>query len=582
MSLAKRFLLMAKHHWGKLAIAIVGLIGATIMNLVTPEVIRQLTAKLETPDSLSLQIIVTYVLILVGAYLLRAICRFISMYVSHLAAWEFVGELTLKIYDKLQQLSLRYYQDKQTGQLMSRMVNDSRNLEILIAHALPDLATNVLIIISVAVMIFLINPVLALLTLIPVPFVVWASSYFSKKVAPLFRINQEVLGDLNGVLQDNLSGMKEIQAFGKEESEHKKLEAMCRHYSAVNIRANFANGIFHPSIEFLTSMGTVVVVGVGGYLATKGQMNTSDIIGFFMYLSLFYQPLAILARLVEDVQTAYAGGRRVFEVLDAESEIKESPDAKDVGTLKGNLEFSHVDFSYIEEEPVLKDVSFTAKAGEMIAIVGPTGVGKTTVVSLIERFYDPVSGKILIDGIDLKDMSISSLRKNISMVLQDVFLFNGTIAENIAYGVENASMEEIIKASKAAFADDFISQMPQGYETVVGERGVRLSGGQKQRISIARAILRNTPILILDEATSAVDTETEAQIQQAIDQLAGSRTIVVIAHRLSTVMKADKIIVLEDGHLAEQGNHQQLLQRDGLYAKLCRVQWGQQNNTKKV
>lgn len=571
MKLAKRFILMAKSHWGEIIITVISLIGVSALSLVTPEIIRRMTAVLSDPELLSAEILFKYALILVLAYLVRGVLRFVSMYVSHIAAWKFVGELTLKVYDKYQELSMRYYQDKQTGQLMSRMVNDTRLLEVLIAHSLPDLITNVLVIIGVAIMIFMIDPFLALLTLIPVPFVIFVSSFFSKKVAPLFRINQEVLGDLNGVLQDNLSGMKEIQAFGKENYEHGKMLKNTDYYSFVNIRANKANAIFHPSVEFLTSLGTVIVVGVGGMLAMNGQVSTSDIVGFFVYLSLFYQPLAILARLVEDVQTSLAGARRVAEVLDSESEIQQSPDAYDLENIEGNISFENVSFDYINGEHVLNDISFTVKKGEMIALVGPTGVGKTTIVSLLERFYDPLAGRVCIDGHDIKDVTLQSLRKNISLVLQDVFLFNGTIEENIAYGVENCTREEVIAAAKAASADEFISKMPKGYDTMVGERGVRLSGGQKQRIAIARAVLRNTPILVLDEATSSVDTETEANIQSAIENLAGSRTIIVIAHRLSTVMRADNIVVLEKGKIVEEGSHTELFEKNGLYAKMCKI-----------
>ena len=571
MKLAKRFIFMAKSHWGELLITVIALIGSSATSLVTPEVIRRMTASLTDPQGISASSLMQFSLILIGAYLLRGALRFVAMYVSHIAAWNFVGELTLKVYDKYQSMSMRYYQDKQTGQLMSRMVNDTRLLEVLIAHSLPDLISNILVIIGVTVMIFIINPFLAMLTLIPVPFVLFVSSFFSKKVAPLFRINQEVLGDLNGVLQDNLSGMKEIQAFGKENYEHGKMLDNTKYYSFVNIRANKANAIFHPSVEFLTSLGTVIVVGVGGLLAMNGKILTSDIVGFFVYLSLFYQPLAVLARLVEDVQTSLAGARRVAEVLDSKSEIEESPDAYDLSSVEGNISFEHVSFDYINGEHVLKDISFTAKKGQMIAIVGPTGVGKTTIVSLLERFYDPLSGKITIDGHNLKDITLHSLRNNISLVLQDVFLFNGTIEENIAYGVDNYTRENVVDAAKTAYADEFISKMPNGYDTVVGERGVRLSGGQKQRIAIARAVLRNTPILILDEATSSVDTETESNIQEAVEKLMGNRTIIVIAHRLTTVMKADNIIVLEKGSVVEQGTHKELFEKGGLYAKMCRI-----------
>ena len=581
MKLTVKLILMAKKHWRTIAFASIGIIGASLLNLITPAVVRSLTNELmifneSGPGSMpvNVNLLITYSVVLIGAYLLRAVCRWVALAVSHVAAWNFVGELTAKVYEKLQKLSMRYYQDKQTGQLMSRMINDTGKAHDLIAHALPDLIGNIIIIIGVAILIFTINPVLAAITLIPVPFVFWTGTFFSKKVAPLFKINQEVLGDLNAISQDNLSGMKEIQAFGQEDRELDKMRELCKKYSWVNIRANYANALFHPGIEFLTSMGTVIVVGIGGYLAMGGMggnMTVPDVIGFLMYLGIFYQPLAVLSRLFEDVQISYAGAVRIFEVLEAESEVQEKPDAKVLENCDGGIEFDDVSFYYNIEEPVLKNISFDAKPGEMIAVVGPTGVGKTTIVSLIERFYDPQNGSIKIDGTDIKDLTVESLRAQISMVLQDVFLFNGTIADNIAYSVKNATQEQIEEAAKIACADDFILQMPDGYNTMIGERGVRLSGGQKQRLSIARAVLRNTPILILDEATSSVDMETELQIQQAIENLTGSRTVIVIAHRLSTIISADQIIVLDKGSIIEKGSYDELMSQDGVFSRLNRA-----------
>lgn len=565
---------MAKPFWGTMIFTVFTLIGVSAVSLVTPEMVRRMTAVL-TDGTATTEIMIKYAIVLLGAYIIKAVLSFLAKWQAHIAAWNFVGNLTLKVYSKLQTLSMSYFTDKQTGEMMSRIINDTRNMETLIAHALPDLLSNVLIIVLVAVMIFTINPILAAISLIPVPFLIFVSTKFSKKVLPKFKKNQQVLAELNSVVQDNISGIKEIQAFGKEESEYNRMKKYCKTYSQVNINANFSAAIFHPSIEFLTSIGTVFVMGIGGTLAMRDVLSTADVVGFFMYLSLFYSPLAVLARIVEDAQNAYAGGLRVLEVLDIESEVRDSENAKTLKRAQGDIEFRNVSFYYNENEPVLNNVSFSVNAGQMIAFVGATGVGKSTIVSLLERFYDPIEGGVYLDGQNIRDITIKSLRENLSIVLQDVFLFNGTVFDNIAYGNPSATREEVLEAAKIARADEFIAGMPDGYDTLIGERGVRLSGGQKQRIAIARAILKNSPVLILDEATSAVDNETEALIQQAIDELSKSRTVVVIAHRLSTVMKADKIIVLEDGKVTEQGTHNELLKNNGLYARLCNVNTNQ-------
>ncbi len=319
-------------------------------------------------------------------------------------------------------------------------------------------------------------------------------------------------------------------------------------------------------------MGTVIVVGFGGIMALDGLLSLGDIVRFLLYLSLFYAPLTTLVASVDSLLQSVAGAERVFSLLDAQPDIQDKPDAVALDSAQGHLVFQNVTFHYDQQTPVLEDISFDIPAGSMVAIVGPTGVGKTTTAALLTRFYDPLSGHVTLDGINLRDISLTSLRNQISVVPQDVFLFNGSIADNIAYGKPTAKRDEVIQAAKQAYIHDFITTLPQGYDALVGERGVLLSGGQKQRLAIARALLRNTPILIFDEATASVDMEAETKIQQAIQELAGNRTLVVIAHRLSTVRRADKIVVLDNAGVAEQGRHEDLLAKGGLYARLCATQ----------
>lgn len=568
-----RLLKNARPYWWLMIVTGLSLLGISAMNLTAPWLVMKLTdivSNLKDVDSF--ERVKKLALILVVVYVARALFTFLYRYLSHVAAWNLVADMRVIVYNHLQKLSLRYYQDKQTGQLMSRTTNDTATFEVLIAHAVPDLVTNLLILIGVTIILFVIHPVLALLTLIPVPFLIYSGWFFTKKVLPFFKHAQSTLAELNAVLQDNLSGMKEIQAFNQQKREKRRVEKRAKKYATDILNALKVSAIFHPSVEMISSFGTVIVVGFGGYLALKGSLSVSDIVGFLMYLNLFYQPIASLARVTEDLQQAIAGAERVYEVLDTQPDIKDSENAYDLANVKGKVSFEDVSFHYVDEMPVLNKVSFCAKPGQMIALVGPTGVGKTTVISLLARFYDPVEGTICIDDQDLRNVTLASLRNNISIVLQDVFLFNGTVAENIAYGTKDVTKEDIIRAAEIAKAHDFIMDLPDGYDSVIGERGVKLSGGQKQRLSIARAVLRNTPILILDEATAAVDVETEAKIQQAIQELAGTRTIIIIAHRLSTVKRADQILVLKDGIIVERGNHEELIKQNGVYKHLCDVQ----------
>lgn len=565
---------MAKPYWKYLVISGISMLAITALNLLGPWLVRDLTGIITNINKYpnARQMIVNISLILIFSYILRIVFQFLNSYLSHYAAWNLVADVRTMVYDKLQKLSYRYFADKQTGQLMSRVVNDTANFEVLIAHAVPELFTNAFIVLGVAIILFIINPILAAISLIPIPFLVISGTVFAKKILPNFREAQRALADLNADLQDNISGIREIQIFNKQEKELLKIkEKIYRHIKAL-LSALKLSAVFHPTVSFLSSVGTVIVVSVGGLMALKGRVPIQDIVGFILYLSMFYQPVTQLSQVIENVQQALAGAERVFEILQAESEIKEKENAINLQNVKGKISFENVSFSYNPEVQVLKNISFEIQPGQMVAFVGPTGVGKTTIMYLINRFFDPDSGTIRIDDIDIKDVTLKSLRENISMVMQDVFLFNGTVAQNIAYGKENASIDEIIQAAKIACAHEFIQNLPQGYNTVIGERGIKLSGGQKQRLAIARAVLKNSPILILDETTSSVDTETESEIQKAINNLAGTRTILIIAHRLSTVKKADKIIVLKDGEIVEIGTHDELISKKGLYYHLCSVQ----------
>ena len=563
----------AKKYRSLLLIAILGTIALTAVNLIAPRLLAQMVSIVSGGMSQEgLNRILQLAVILLGLYASRILFRFLSNYLAHKAAWLLVQELRIKVYNKLQSFSIGYYHNKQTGDLMSRVITDTETFEQLYSHIVPESITNALTVIGVTTILLFINWKLALLTTIPIPLILWSGWLFAKKVRPNFRKMQKARGELSAQLQDSFSGMHETQAFGQQERATKQVAEKATNVTTSLLYALKLSGIFHPSVEFLTALGTVIVVGFGGYFAFVGTISVADIVAFLLYLALFYAPITNVAQLLENAQQAIAGAERVIEILDTPQPVPDAENAVAVKGVKGYLEFDHVSFSYSRDVPVLDDISFKVEPGQMIAFVGATGVGKTTLTQLISRFYDPTHGRILLDGRDIRTITQESLHNNIAMVFQDTFLFNGTIAENIAFAQPDSSQESIEQAAIVARIHDDIMEMPDKYNTRVGERGMRLSGGQKQRVAIARAVLCNAPVLILDEATASVDVETEAYIQEALLELSGTKTIFAIAHRLSTVRKADLILVLEEGKIIQRGNHDSLIAQEGLYRRMCRIQ----------
>jgi len=570
------FVLKASRKYiGPLIITILSMLFLVAVQLLVPWIIRTLintvTSKELSLDSLNtISRLAIFVLIL---YIMRAGLQFFRSYMAHIAGWGVVADLRKKVYDHLQRLNLRFYEDKQTGQMMSRVVNDTDLFEQLISHAVPDVVVNILTFMGVAIVLFSLNWKLTLLSMLPIPFVIFSLRVYAKKVRPAFVNRQKELGELNAVLNDSISGIREIKAFTQEKASYLKVGEKVELYRKSNLSALRLMATFSPFVEFTSSLGILVVIYFGGRLVVQGGLPVADLVAFFLYLDLFYQPVRNLSNAWEAVQNALAGADRVGDLL---SEQPEPLNVENAVILQkksnGNITFNNVSFYYSPGDLILENIDLDIPAQSVTALVGPTGVGKTTLVSLIPRFYDVSSGSIQLDGVDIRNIELESLRKQISIVLQDVFLFYGSVRENILFGKPGASEDEIIAASQAANAHEFITQLQDGYDTLIGERGVRLSGGQKQRISIARALLRDAPILILDEATSSVDTETEILIQEALERLMVGRTTILIAHRLSTIFNADQIVVLEGKRIAEIGKHQELIARNGLYHRLVNVQ----------
>jgi ATP-binding cassette subfamily B protein/subfamily B ATP-binding cassette protein MsbA len=565
----------ARKYSLSLVVTTISMLALVGIQLLIPWIVKLLIANV-TGSTASLEnmgYVTKLAIIVLIAYVGRAGLQFVRSYMAHVAGWGVVADVRKYIYNHMQRLSLRFYEDKQVGQLMSNVVNDTDLFEQLISHAIPDVVVNLVTLIGVTAVLLGLNWKLTLLSTLPIPLVILSLQIYAKRVRPAFRNRQKELGNLNALLNDNLSGIREIKAFTREEDEEIRVHTGIDNYRKSLLNALKLMATFQPFVEFTSSIGTLVVIYFGGRLALQGILPVADLVAFFLYLESFYAPVRNLSGAWEAIQSSLAGADRVAGLLAEPREPQTVRGAAPVTSrVRGEFIFQNVNFEYTEGVPVLEDVSLEIPAKSVVALVGPTGVGKTTLVSLIPRFYDVTSGSITLDGRDLCDYTLDSLRQQISIVLQDVFLFYGTVRENLLFGRPNADEAEMIAAAKAANAHDFIADLPDGYDTLIGERGVKLSGGQKQRLSIARAILKDAPILILDEATSSVDTETEQLIQQAFERLMQGRTTIIIAHRLSTIRNADKIVVLEDKSIREMGTHEELIRMGGLYKRLYTVQ----------
>ncbi len=512
------------------------------------------------------------VFLLLGMALVRMLIGGVRGYMMEWLGGRVVLDMRVQVYDHLQILSMGFFGRKQTGQIMSRITNDIMRLQYFIADGLQQIILNLLVIPTVCIILFANNPKLAALTLIPTPFMVAGTFWFGIVIHRIYQKVWRRWAGLNAVLADSIPGIRVVKSFAQEDRESRRFKSRSGDLFLQELEVAKLWTTFFPALGFMTSVGTLFIYGFGGREVLNHELSVGTLVMFTGLMWRFYQPVQALGDMNHRVQHALTAAERVFEVLDTTPEIPDAPGSLKLDDISGKVEFKHVTFSYEPGKPVLQDVSFVAEAGQMVGLVGPSGAGKSTLVQLLSRFYDADEGKVLVDGHDVREVSLRSLRQQIGVVLQEPFLFHGTVADNIAYGVPNASPSEIVAAAKAANAHDFIVNLPHGYDTQVGERGQLLSGGERQRVSIARAVLKNPRILILDEATSSVDTETEMLIQEALDRLVSNRTTFAIAHRLSTLRKSDRILVMEHGRIVETGTHDELLDGDGLYSRLCKLQ----------
>jgi subfamily B ATP-binding cassette protein MsbA len=505
--------------------------------------------------------------------LLGAIASYVANYYTTSVGQWVANDLRLRTYHHLQQLSLHYYNTHDMGTLLSTITADVQTIQAFASSSTLGILVDLLTILGMLVIMFWLNWDFTLIAVAVTPFVLVMISRFKKAVKTATKEVRKQQSNIVAAVQQGLESVKVVKAFGRQDLEQDELGEVSKATVEAALKARRVKAMLSPTVSVIVAACTAFVLWRGSSLILRGTMSAGALTVFLSYLSQFFKPVKDLATMTNTIAQTAVGVERVRAILDAGDVIPERPDARDPGLLKGDIEFDHVVFGYQQNAPILKDVSFRIKAGDMVGVVGPTGTGKSTIMSLIPRFYDPGSGRVVVDGVDVREYTLQGLRSQIAYVLQDTVLFRGTVAENIAYGRGGATRDEIVEAARLANADEFLSKMPQGYDTLVGDRGDTLSGGQRQRIGIARAVIRNNPILILDEPTAALDSKSERAVIEALERLMKGRTVITIAHRLSTIRHANKILVLQDGVLAEEGNHDELLARGGVYAALYHAQF---------
>jgi subfamily B ATP-binding cassette protein MsbA len=560
----------SKPYWWRIAVSLVATLGVSGMNGAIAFMIKPVLEKMFVHIDMKIYLFLPLGVILI--YLVRGLCRFAADYFVATAGQLAIQDIREAFYRKNMSLSMRFFNNNPTGALMSRVLNDVSIMQEGVANIVTGLLRDGFSAMGLLAVIFYRNWQLALVSLIAIPLTVYPAQKIGRRIKKLSSQSLGKIGDISRILQESFSGIKVIKAFGLEQREVGKFVNINREFYNITRKSIKYGGLSTPVMEVITSFGIAGVIWYGGSMVMHGKMTSADIISFMVAMLMLYNPIKGLLSTYNVIQRSFGAAERVFEILDEVPDIQDRSDAVEIGRARGDVEFSRVSFCY-NEEYVLKEVTLSVRKGEVVALVGPSGGGKTTLVSLIPRFYDPTSGTISIDGTDIRNLKLKSLMDQIALVDQETFLFNDSIANNIRYGKPDASIEDVRTAAQAAFAHDFIMEMPENYDTNIGDRGVRLSGGQRQRICIARAILKNAPVLILDEATSALDTESEQMVQNALNNLMSNRTTLVIAHRLSTIFHADKIVVIDKGEIIESGTHHELLEQGGLYKKLYEMQF---------